>query len=87
MVTFDKLNIPTVLPTPGSRGYKRTIEANWDDLKAAQHDFDEAALRAKREADQFGIAIARLKPYLEPYPELTVAGALAMINHNRRSVS
>jgi hypothetical protein len=78
MVTFDKLNIPTVLPGP--RGYKRTIEANWDDLKAAQHDFDEAALRAKREADQFGIAIARLKPHMEPWPGLTVAGALAALN-------
>jgi hypothetical protein len=83
MVTFDKLNIPTVLPGP--RGYKRTIEANWDDLKAAQHDFDEAALRAKREADTFGISIARLKPYMERYPELTVAGALAMLNNRKRS--
>jgi len=83
-VTFDMLNLPAVLPMPG-RGFKKTIDANWDDLKTAQHRLDEDALAAQREADEFGIAIARLRTRMANAPGRTVGTVIDMVNRERRA--
>jgi hypothetical protein len=80
MLTFHKLNLPAVLPEPGRRSYRRTLFARWDDLKAAQHVYDETAMRAQREADEYGIAIARLRTRMERDPAMTVEGFIAAVN-------
>ena len=79
MVTFEKLNLPAVLPRP-PRGFVKTLDANWDDLKAEQHRLDEVALAAQRVADEFGIAMAKVRSRMEPFPGMTVESVLAMLN-------
>jgi len=83
-MTFEMLNLPSVLPMPG-RGFKKTIDANWDDLKAAQHRLDETAMAAQRIADEFGIAIARLRGRMEDSPGRTVGTVIDMVNRNRKA--